>query len=232
MRFVVDIDGYLVTESSKDVSARHPLKSNVLRVNRLYDRGHTIILFTARGMNSCNNDQLAADEKYREITEAQLESIGVKYHSLMFGKPNADVYLDNKNGNIEDYDNSQSEIVCITSIKNTGFTSFDNLTSFLSSEDSLLVAPGSIILYGINKTDPDAALRAIFMAQMWCRNKGCKFSFFSEIPNPEFINRTANPLFDHIIWEDYMHNYTQMRYVDSLNKDAINLYLQKRFGTK
>lgn len=100
MRIVVDIDGYLVSESV-DVPHRVPFVNNIRKVNKLYDLGHEIILHTARGMKSTGN-AVASDKKYRQLTEEQLTNFGVKFHSLYFGKPNGEVYLDNKNGNIDD----------------------------------------------------------------------------------------------------------------------------------
>jgi hypothetical protein len=42
---------------------------------------------------------------WREFTEKQLKSWGVKYHELIFGKPVADVFIDDKAINIKDLQN-------------------------------------------------------------------------------------------------------------------------------
>ena len=43
---------------------------------------------------------LTTDRKYedlmRDLTEKQLEKWGVKYQELLFGKPHADVFIDDK----------------------------------------------------------------------------------------------------------------------------------------
>lgn len=103
MKLVFDIDGVLCDEYHPDVNQRTPYTNRIRTVNDYYDSGHTIIIFTSRGMNSCNDDAIASDLKYRAITEAQLAKWGVKYHALFFGKPNADVYIDNKNMLLEDF---------------------------------------------------------------------------------------------------------------------------------
>ena len=58
------------------------------KVNRLYDSGHRISFFTARGSTSGID--------WNEFTEAQLKGWGVKFHKLILGKPHADIYIDDK----------------------------------------------------------------------------------------------------------------------------------------
>ena len=54
----------------------------------LYEQGHRIILFTARG------SMTGIDWTSR--TQAQLLKWSVKYHELKFGKPAADYYIDDR----------------------------------------------------------------------------------------------------------------------------------------
>jgi hypothetical protein len=64
-------------------------------INSLYDKGDKIIYFTARGS--------ASGLDWREFTEKQLKEWGAKYHELRFGKPNADVFIDDKGITADDY---------------------------------------------------------------------------------------------------------------------------------
>ena len=57
--------------------------------------GSKIILFTSRGYTSKFD--------WRPLTEKQLDSWGLKYHELIFGKPFADYYIDNKAIDILDW---------------------------------------------------------------------------------------------------------------------------------
>ena len=57
-------------------------------VNRLYDYGNEIVLFTARGY--------VTKIDWRKETENQMKRWGVRYHELHMGKPNADYYVDDK----------------------------------------------------------------------------------------------------------------------------------------
>ena len=94
--FCVDIDGTLcsTTKDQKYHEAK-PFVHMIDRINKLYDAGHTIKLLTARGMGSGKN--------FEEITKKQIKEWGVKHHSLEFGKPSADYYLDDKALTIDDF---------------------------------------------------------------------------------------------------------------------------------
>lgn len=100
MKLVIDIDGTLTLpddSGSPDYAAAKPRKLAIKKVNELWTEGHAIVLFTARGMNSCDGDARAAEEKYRELTEEWLRTNRVNYDELVFGKPSADYYVDDKN---------------------------------------------------------------------------------------------------------------------------------------
>jgi ribonucleotide monophosphatase NagD (HAD superfamily) len=105
MKIVFDIDGVLCDEYHSDVNQRNPFTKRIAFVNKLFDDGHEIIVYTSRGMKSTNNDPIASDLKYREITEKQFACWGLKYHKLYFGKPNADMYVDNLNVLMSDFFN-------------------------------------------------------------------------------------------------------------------------------
>ena len=69
---------------------------DIEHLNALYDAGHTITCFTARGMGRHKNNPLLAVQDFYELTSRQLKEWGVKYHHLFLGKPNGDVYVDDK----------------------------------------------------------------------------------------------------------------------------------------
>lgn len=86
-----DIDGVLMTQDKQNPSWYHkakPIKENIEKLNNLYDEGHTIILWTARGCISGID--------WREFTEKQLKKYRVKYHKLRLDKPYYDLFIDDK----------------------------------------------------------------------------------------------------------------------------------------
>ena len=97
MVYVFDIDGTIcTTDASLVYEAAEPLRERIEKVNELYDEGHTIIFQTARGMGRSGNSSAFAYAKFFEMTQAQLQEWGVKYHSLFLGKPAGDIYVDDK----------------------------------------------------------------------------------------------------------------------------------------
>ena len=90
--YVIDIDNTICSQE-KDYSKAKPFKDVIEKINKLYDEGNIIKFFTARG-NLTKVD-------WREITENQLKDWGVKYHSLIFGKPFGDIYIDDRMGELK-----------------------------------------------------------------------------------------------------------------------------------
>ena len=51
MRYVIDIDNTICTPTvGGDYSKAQPWKDRIDKVNKLYDEGHEVVYFTARGM--------------------------------------------------------------------------------------------------------------------------------------------------------------------------------------
>lgn len=95
MIYCFDIDGTLCTNTEGDYANAQPFFEVIERVNRLYDEGHSVLLYTARGSTTGID--------WRELTEEQLQVWGVRYHRLYLGKPTADVYIDDKAINLADW---------------------------------------------------------------------------------------------------------------------------------
>lgn len=88
---ILDIDGTIadcVGETSiYDFSNVIPDENMIRAINILYDKGHRIIILTGRGSFTGID--------WKEITEKQLESWGLKYHELRFiKKPLKYLYVD------------------------------------------------------------------------------------------------------------------------------------------
>lgn len=96
MLIYVDIDETICTRSEDlDYSKASPLYERIHKINSLYDKGSTIIYWTARGT--------VTGIDWRKVTEEQFKMWGVKYHDLKFGKPAYDLFIDDKNINSETF---------------------------------------------------------------------------------------------------------------------------------
>ena len=96
LNYVFDIDGTICNNTYGDYENAKPFKDRIRIVNELYEAGNTIIFLTARGMKRHNNDPVKAKEEFYDFTKLQLDSWGIKYHRLFLGKPQGDIYVDDK----------------------------------------------------------------------------------------------------------------------------------------
>jgi hypothetical protein len=91
LKIWVDIDETICnTPTSRKYSESEPKFQNIEKVNNLYDQGHEIIYWTARGCKS--------GKDYSELTLLQLKKWGCKFHRLEteYKKPNYDILIDDK----------------------------------------------------------------------------------------------------------------------------------------
>ena len=103
MRYVIDIDGTLCTNENGQYNFAKPYTERICKINELYDAGHTIILFTARGMGRTDNNRNEAYELFYNFTLEQISKWNVKFHKLILGKPAGDVYIDDKGINANEF---------------------------------------------------------------------------------------------------------------------------------
>ena len=104
MRIFVDIDDTIcyykiniTSKNGKDYTKALPYKERILKINKLYDEGNTIIYWTARGT--------VTQKVWFNVTYNQLIKWGCKFHELKMGKPAYDLFIDDKNINSERYFN-------------------------------------------------------------------------------------------------------------------------------
>jgi len=100
---VIDIDGTICTMENGNYNFAKPYTDRIQKINELYEVGHTIVLFTARGMNRHNGNYTKAYEQFYNFTLDQINNWGVKFHELILGKPSGDFYIDDKGMNANDF---------------------------------------------------------------------------------------------------------------------------------
>lgn len=79
-------------------------------VNKLYDDGITIKIYTARGMTVFSGDVNKIYSNLYDLTLNQLQKWGVKFHALIMGKLHYDLLIDDKAIN-------SKKNVCFDSVK-------------------------------------------------------------------------------------------------------------------
>ena len=105
--YVIDIDGTICDwESGRDYTLANPFPEKIKVINKLYDEGHEVVYFTARGMGRFAGDPDAGSKASAilfDLTKNQLETWGCKYHELILGKPHADYFIDDKGINSDEF---------------------------------------------------------------------------------------------------------------------------------
>lgn len=91
MIIYVDVDDTICTGDMYE--AVEPLTDNINKVNEMYNEGHEIIYWTARGT--------LRDGNWFHITHDQLIDWGCLFHELRMNKPVFDLFIDDKAINSE-----------------------------------------------------------------------------------------------------------------------------------
>tara|TARA_R110002096_G_scaffold243413_1_gene435554 strand:+ start:36 stop:362 length:327 start_codon:yes stop_codon:yes gene_type:complete len=96
MIIYVDIDETICYyKGERNYNLAVPYTDRIAKINKLFEEGNQIYYWTARGTGSGID--------WKEVTKKQLKLWNCKYHSLNFGKPVYDLFIDDKNINSEEY---------------------------------------------------------------------------------------------------------------------------------
>ena len=96
MKIYVDIDDTICSHGEpRSYLTAKPIVDNIEKINKLYEEGHIIIYWTARGGNTGLD--------WTELTTKQLEQWGAKHHKLIMNeKPSYDLLICDKTKRIEE----------------------------------------------------------------------------------------------------------------------------------
>ena len=98
LRICIDLDGTICTirrpdETYADVKVNPGAKE---MIHNLRQSGHTIIINTARNMGSTGHNVGKALKNVGKMTFEWLEKNHIEYDEIFFGKPNADITIDDR----------------------------------------------------------------------------------------------------------------------------------------
>lgn len=88
MKIIVDIDGTICLTRGTGYADAVPRQEIIDYINSLYDSGHIIHYWTARGT--------VTGIDWYDMTKRQLDLWGCKYHFLQMRKPDYDLWIDDK----------------------------------------------------------------------------------------------------------------------------------------
>lgn len=100
MNIYIDIDN-TITYTPPDANYTNAVPDHffIAKVNQLYENGHHITMWTARGT--------VTGIDWESLTIKQLQEWGVKYHVLKMGKPAFDLFIDDKTLNVKNWNDTQ-----------------------------------------------------------------------------------------------------------------------------
>jgi capsule biosynthesis phosphatase len=96
VRICFDIDGVIATLKlpNQDYSQVFPVEGAPEAIRGLRLEGHEVILYTARHMKTTNGNVAKVLAREGKILLDWLEEHGIEYDEILFGKPYADLYVD------------------------------------------------------------------------------------------------------------------------------------------
>lgn len=111
MKIMIDLDDTLSVTENRDYANAKPINVVVERVKELRRKfpDAEVWIHTARGMNSCAGDVAMAERRNRATIEGWLKEHGVEVDGIIFGKPLADLYIDDKAMSAEEFAGSEIE---------------------------------------------------------------------------------------------------------------------------
>ena len=92
-----DLDNVICSTKGTQYKKAKPVAKTIKLINKAYKLGFKINIFTGRFSGRCNGNLKKIIEMDQGLTKKQLKKWKVKYHSLLFGKPVFDIYIDDKN---------------------------------------------------------------------------------------------------------------------------------------
>jgi mannose-6-phosphate isomerase-like protein (cupin superfamily) len=93
IKYFIDFDNTLCRTVDGNYETSQPIQERIDRVNQLKEQGHHITIWTARGSRS--------GVDYSELTKKQLDQWHIQYDELLLGKPDYDIYIDDKSFNVD-----------------------------------------------------------------------------------------------------------------------------------
>ena len=108
-KIVFDVDDTICDNNGRDYENAIPFKDVINKINDLHKEGFYIVLYTSRGMMSCKGDINKIIIKNKATLEKWLVENNVDYDELIFGKPIADLYVDDKAMSLKEFKNSKFE---------------------------------------------------------------------------------------------------------------------------
>jgi capsule biosynthesis phosphatase len=97
-RIAIDLDGTIcpIKQPNQSYADLKPLNGAVEGIRNLRSAGYVVLIVTARNMATCEGNVGKVMKNVGLLTLSWLAEHGVEYDEIYFGKPNADLYIDDR----------------------------------------------------------------------------------------------------------------------------------------
>jgi len=185
MRIYIDVDETICrTPPDRDYATAEPIKDNIDLANELYEDGHEVVYWTARGSVT------GAD--WRELTEGQLNEWGCKRHKLEMGKPSYDLLIDDKTLNARVWEDKGNNVVRRVFLQSRAFAGISPVVEQPQPEEPLTPLDFRPLNWpkGVGFANENSPFVEIYKKGRWC--------FQGEFPNdvvfpPSFVRVDKRP---------------------------------------
>tara|TARA_X000000950_G_scaffold150355_1_gene185346 strand:+ start:142 stop:507 length:366 start_codon:yes stop_codon:yes gene_type:complete len=94
-----DLDNTICKTIGSNYKNSKPKKKVLKIINKLYEEGYIIKIYTARYMGRNSDDKKKIKKSDKEFTTNQIKKWKLKFHKIIFGKPSFDIIFDDKSYN-------------------------------------------------------------------------------------------------------------------------------------
>lgn len=96
MKICIDVDGVIcrLKRGQETYADILPIDGAQAKLRALKDAGHYLVLYTARHMKTCDSNVGLVLARQAKTLLDWLEEYKIPYDEIYFGKPHADVYID------------------------------------------------------------------------------------------------------------------------------------------
>ena len=113
LRICIDLDGTIceIRHDPLTYADVKPMPHAAEKIRELRKMGHYIIINTARNMGSTGHNVGKVMKNVGKITLDWLDNNGIEYDEIFFGKPNADITIDDRVIRFENWDSITSNML-------------------------------------------------------------------------------------------------------------------------
>ena len=213
MRICFDLDNTLVSYPTipYDYSSVKPIDNMIQFAQKLKSEGHTIIIHTARRMATHNNNVGAVIKDIGKQTFETLDLFNIPYDELLFGKPIADIYIDDKSanpyrkGSIQsmgciDYEDTEEIINMLPNNKYNSIKLIKDKTKIIKSGLKHFLS-GELFFYkNIPKYSSISNYFPIFYGSNYCNNYCNNYdsNYGGNYSNNYFINKNSDTIINNL----------------------------------